>query len=82
MSGSEPEPSPPTVNGLLTMSSQVFTGEACQVTNTLVSLVPLPSQVNFVESNCTLAPPISGSIAMPRLNVPRVAPSFGATVNR
>ena len=54
MSGSEPEPLPPTVKGLMTMSFQVFTGEVCQVTNTLASLVPLPNQVNFVESNCTL----------------------------
>jgi hypothetical protein len=80
MSGSEPEPSPPTVNDFVTMSSQVFTGEVCQATNTLVSLVPLPSQVNFVASNCTLVPPIKGSIAMPRLKVPMVRPSFGATL--
>ena len=61
-------------------SFQVFTGEVCQVTKTLVSLVPLPSQVSLVESNATLAPPISGSIAMPRLKMPIVVPSFGATL--
>ena len=80
MSGSEPEPSPPTVKGLVMMSFQVFTGAVCQMTKTLVSLVPLPSQVSLVESNATLAPPISGSIAMPRLKMPMVEPSFGATL--
>ena len=62
------------------MSSQVFTGAVCQMTNTLASLVPLPSQMNFVASNCAWLPPISGSIAMPRLNMPMVEPSFGATL--
>ena len=33
-----------------------------------------------VEANATLAPPISGSIAIPRLKIPIVAPSLGATL--
>ena len=64
------------------MSAQVFTGAVCQSTNTLASSVPLPSQWNFIASNCVALLPISGSMARPRLNMPIVAPSFGATLNR
>jgi hypothetical protein len=62
------------------MSFHVLTGEVCQIANTLCSLVVLISQVNFVASNCVALLPISGSIAMPRPNVPMVVPSLGATL--
>ena len=50
MSGSEPEPSPPTTNSLLRRSLQSFTGESIQLAQMLTSLAALPSQVNFVAS--------------------------------
>ena len=66
---------PESYNGL----SQFFTRDWCQVTQTLSSSVPLPSQVNFVASNCVALVPISGSMARPRAKVPSTVPSFGAT---
>jgi hypothetical protein len=80
MSGSEPEPSPATVNGVARASLQVFTFDACQVAQTLTSLVPLPIQANLRASKLAPPAPISGSIAMPRANTPSVAPSFGAAL--
>ena len=80
MSGSEPEPSPPTVNGIFSASAQVFTADSCQVTQVETSLVPLPSQVNFCASNDVWLVPISGSIAMPRENMPITLPSLGAAL--
>src|SRR3954454_20020586 len=61
ISGSEPEPSAPTVNGLFSKSAQFFTCEVCQIAQTLLSLVALPSQENLRESYCAAPPPISGS---------------------
>ena len=58
------------------MSAQVLTGEVCQVAQTLVSLVMLPTQLSLVASN--LASFISGSVTMPRLTVPSTVPSLGA----
>src|SRR6266404_1276119 len=71
-----PSTSPPAVNGVLSMSAQVFTGDVCQVAQKLISLAPLPSQVNRMASNCTLAVPINGSIGRPRPNVPNTVPSL------
>ena len=62
------------------MSFQVFTGEACQVAQTLTSSVPLPSQVNLRASNWVALVPISGSIARPREKWPMTVPSLGATL--
>src|SRR4051794_11123536 len=45
MSGSEPGPSPPTVNGVLSMSLQVLTGDVCHVAHRLTWSLPLPSHV-------------------------------------
>src|SRR5258705_13251549 len=81
-SGSEPAPSPPAVNGVLSMSAQVLTGDVCQVAQKLISLAPLPSQVNLVASNCTLAVPINGSMGRPRPNVPNTVPSLAETLYR
>ncbi len=80
MSGSEPVPSPPTVKGIVSMSFQDLTRDACQVTQTLISSVPLPSQVKRRASNWVELVPISGSIAMPREKWPMTVPSFGATL--
>jgi hypothetical protein len=66
ISGSDPEPSPPTVNGIVSMSFQVFTVDVCQVVQMLTSSVPLPSQANRRASNWVALVPISGSIAIPR----------------
>src|SRR6266566_2420089 len=70
MSGSEPEPSPATVKGIASRSSQVFTLDMSDVAQTLTSLVTLPIQVNLRESYWVLLEPISGSIAMPREHTP------------
>ena len=80
MSGSEPEPSPPTVKSMRSMSAQVFTGESRHVAQMLTSLVPLPSQPNLAASNWVLLAPISGSMAMPRPNVPMTVPSLAAAL--
>ena len=80
MSGSEPEPSPATVNGIARPSAQVFTFAACHVAQTLTSLVPLPIQANLRASKLVLLAPISGYIAMPRANTPSIVPSFGAAL--
>src|SRR4051794_18683341 len=82
ISGSEPEPSAPTANGLLNMSSQFLTGDVCHSAQTLTSLVALPSHENLRESYCAAPPPINGSIASPRPNMPNTVPSLGATANR
>ena len=62
-------------------SFQVFTGEVCQVDEDagLVGAAAEPGEFRRIELR-TLAPPISGSIAMPRLKMPIVVPSFGATL--
>ena len=80
MSGSEPEPSPPTVKSVFSMSSQVFTFEVCQVAHRLTWSLTLPSQVKRRASYCVALPPISGSIAMPRPIMPIAVPSLGATL--
>ena len=82
MSGSDAEPSPPTVKAVVSASVQLFTGASRQVTQVLTSSVPLPSQLNLRESNCVLLAPISGSIAMPREKVPMTEPSLGAALYR
>ena len=76
VSGSAPVALPPSVNSRLNMSSQVLTGDVCQVAQMLVSLVTLPIHVSLVASN--LASFSSGSVAMPRLTVASVRPSFAA----
>src|SRR2546423_619337 len=76
VSGSAPTALPPRLNSRLNMSSQDLTGEVFQVAQTLVSLVMVPSQVSLVGSK--LAALSSGSVAMPRLTVASVRPSFGA----
>ena len=77
VSGSAPVALPPSVNSRLNMSSQVLIGDVCQVAQMLVSLVTLPIHASLVASN--LASFSSGSVAMPRLTVARVRPSFAAT---
>ena len=68
---------PPSVTGFSRKSFQVFTGDVCQVTQTLTSSVMLPSQANFVPSyGCARLN--SGSIGHVRPNVPNALPSFGA----
>src|ERR1700726_1447000 len=79
-SGSEPEPLPATVNALVNASPQVLTGDDSKVAHRLISLAALPIQVSLVASNFALVPPISGSIAMPRANMPKALPSFGLTL--
>ena len=80
MSGSEPEPSPPTVNGVASMSLQRFTGDVCQVAHRLTWSLPEPSQVNLRASYCDWLAPIRGSIAMPRPIMPIVRPSLEAVL--
>src|ERR1700719_809613 len=75
LSVSEPVALPPMVKSLVNISAQVLTGEVYQVAQTLVSLVILPIQVNFIGSNES---PRSGSVAMPRVAVAMTVPSRGA----
>ncbi len=77
MSGSDPGPSPPSVNGWTNTSGQRLTTDVCQVAQTLTLVAMLPSQMKLRPSNWAL--PISGSTATLRPNVPITLPSFGAT---
>jgi hypothetical protein len=80
VSGSEPRPSPATVNDVCRASCQFFTGEVCQVEHSEISLAPLPIQVNLVASYFTRAVPIRGSTASPRPKVLITVPSLAATL--
>src|SRR3982074_1938810 len=81
MSGSDAEPSPPTVKAVVSASVQAFPGPSRQVTQVLTPSVPLPSQLNLRESNCVLLAPISGSIAIPREKVPMTEPPLGRALS-
>src|ERR1700730_5836677 len=76
LSVSEPVALPPLGRAGLRISAQILTGEVYQVAQTLVSLVILPIQVNFIGSN--FESPKSGSVAMPRVAVAMTVPSRGA----
>ncbi len=82
MTVSEPDPVPPTMSSCVCRSCIVLTLDACQATHRLTSLLRLPSQENSRASNCVPTPDSSGSIAMPRPNVPMTVPSFGAMLKR
>ena len=66
MSSSPLGPVPPNVIGLSRKSFQVFTGEVCQVMQTLTESVMAPSQVSFELSYFWLG---SNSGAMPAMRV-------------
>ena len=57
----------------------VLTVDVCQTSQTLVSLLALPSQLNFSTSKWP-STPISGSNGMPRWMVAIAVPSLGATL--
>jgi hypothetical protein len=77
LSGSDPEPSPASANGLVSASCQVWIGVACQLAQRLELLAMLPSQVKLRPSNG--ASPRSGSSGALRPIVAMTLPSFGAT---
>ncbi len=62
MSGSELGACPPMAVGCFRKFSQVLAFEVCQVTQSEMSLVTLPSQVNLVPSKVA---PLSSSGLMP-----------------
>ena len=72
-------PVPPTVSSLVYRSSNLVMPEPFMATQTLTSLLALPSQVNFVASNCVALADQQRVDAMPRPMVPIAVPSFGAT---
>ena len=77
MSVSAPGPVPPTIISLVRKSSSVWIGDSCQATQTLTSLLALPSQVNLEASNFAFLLPNRGSMGMPRPKVAMAVPSLG-----
>ncbi len=64
---------------LPTRSLQDFTGEACQVMQTLVPPAMLPIQDSLLASYWALEPPSSGAMIRLGSKMPMVSPFFAAT---
>jgi hypothetical protein len=65
------------IEGFVNISCHVFTSESALVTQRLVSLAMLPTQVNFLASNVA-DDENSGRVGILRANVAIAVPSFGA----
>ena len=71
-------PVEPTVSSLVRRSAKVLTGDVFHETQTLTSLLALPSQAKSVPLKAAPGSPSSGSKPVPRLMMPKAVPSFGA----
>ena len=78
---SAPPPEAPITFGFVCISESVMMPVEAMKAQTLTSCETLPSQPNFVASNCAPSPwPSSGSARMPGAKMPIAVPSFGATL--
>ncbi|MNC91309.1 hypothetical protein D3C83_75450 [compost metagenome] len=71
-------PLPPISTSVFIACSTVLTGTVCHSVMTPVSLLRLPSQLNFTGSKVGPFLPKKARKGVPRCGMPIVVPSFGA----